>query len=269
MVLRSHATLRAMSPSVAWIYVAPVKGMALSRREEVRVEEFGVPDDRRFHVIGEDGRLLNGKQLAPLVQIAADWDEQTSELRLTFPGGITVSDGVRLGDRVATSFYGRRQVEGRFVDGPFADALSSFVGKPLRLVHADEPGVATDRGRGIVTVLSTGSLEAIREAAGVDYPIDPRRFRMLFGVDGVEPHEEDTWLGRRVQIGEVELDMGGNVGRCLVTSRHPESGARNLATLDVLAAYRAGIETTEPLPFGVWGTVVQPGVVRLGDPVVA
>jgi uncharacterized protein YcbX len=63
--------------------------------------------------------------------------------------------------------------------------------------------------------------------------------------------------------------MGGNVGRCLVTSRHPESGARNLATLDVLAAYRAGIETTEPLPFGVWGTVAQPGVVRLGDPVVA
>ena len=118
-------------------------------------------------------------------------------------------------------------------------------------------------------MLSTGSLEAIREAAGVDHPIDPRRFRMLFGVDGVEPHEEDTWLGRRVQIGEVELEMGGNVGRCLVTSRHPESGARNLPTLDVLAAYRAGIETTEPLPFGVWGTVAKPGVVRLGDPVVA
>ena len=33
-----------------------------------------------------------------------------------------------------------------------------------------------------------------------------------------------------MQIGEVELDMGGNVGRCLVTSRHPESGARNIGT---------------------------------------
>ena len=53
------------------------------------------------------------------------------------------------------------------------------------------------------------------------------------------------------------------------TSRHPESGARNLPTLDVLAAYRAGIETTEALPFGVWGTVVKSGNVRLGDPVVA
>ena len=228
-----------------------------------------MPDDRRFHLIGEDGRLLNGKQLAPLVQIAADWDEETPSSALTFPDGITVSDGVRLGDRVATSFYGRRQVEGRFVDGPFADALSSFVGQAAPPGSGRRARVGDDRGRGIVTVLSTGSLEAIREAAGVDYPIDPRRFRMLFGVDGVEPHEEDTWLGRRVQIGDVELDMGGNVGRCLVTSRHPESGARNLPTLDVLAAYRAGIETTEPLPFGVWGTVAKPGVVRLGDPVVA
>jgi uncharacterized protein YcbX len=48
-----------MSPSVAWIYVAPVKGMALSRREEDRVEEFGVRDDRRIHVIGVEGRQLN------------------------------------------------------------------------------------------------------------------------------------------------------------------------------------------------------------------
>jgi len=258
-----------MPPSVASIFVAPVKGMALSRREEVRVEQFGVPDDRRFHVIGEDGRLLNGKQLAPLVQIAADWDEQTSELTLTFPGGNIVAGKIALGDTVATSFYGKRQVEGRFAEGPFSEALSSFVDRPLRLVHADEPAAATDRGRGIVTVLSTASLEAIREAAGLADPIDARRFRMLFGVEGIGPHEEDTWLGRRVQIGEVELDMRGNVGRCLVTSRHPESGARNLPTLDVLAAYRAGIETTEALPFGVWGTVVRPGTVRLGDPVVA
>src|SRR4051794_33408615 len=128
-----------MAPSVAWIFVAPVKGMALSRREEVRVEPFGVPDDRRFHVIGEEGRLLNGKQLAPLVQIAADWDEEANSLTLTFPGGSTVADQVSLGGSVATSFYGHRQVEGRFVEGPFSDALSSFVGRPLRLVQADEP----------------------------------------------------------------------------------------------------------------------------------
>jgi uncharacterized protein YcbX len=259
----------AVAPRVAWIFVAPVKGMALARREEVRVEQFGVRDDRRFYLIGEDGRLLNGKQLAPLVQIDADWDEDGGKLTLTFPGDQVVAGTVELGEPVATTFYGRRLVEGRLVGGPFSEALSTFVGRPLRLVQTDEPTAASDRGRGIVTVLSTASLEALREAAGIDHPVDARRFRMLFGVEGVEPHEEDSWLRRRVRIGEAEIDLRGNVGRCLVTSRHPESGARNLPTLDVLAAYRSGIETTEALPFGVWGTVAQPGVVRLGDPIVA
>ena len=132
-----------------------------------------------------------------------------------------------------------------------------------------EPGAGLDRGHGAaVTLLSTGSLEAMREAAGVAEPIDPRRFRMLFGVEGVPPHEEDSWLDRRVAIGEAVTLVRGNVGRCIVTSRDPDSGVRTIPTLDVLAEYRHGVETTEPLPFGVWGEVARPGRVRVGDAVV-
>ena len=61
--------------------------------------------------------------------------------------------------------------------------------------------------------------------------------------------------------------VGGHTGRCIVTSRHPETGVRNLPTLDVLAEYRDGVESTEPLPFGVWAEVVEPGRVALGDSV--
>jgi hypothetical protein len=34
-------------PRVAWISVAPVKGLALALREEVLLEPFGVREDRR------------------------------------------------------------------------------------------------------------------------------------------------------------------------------------------------------------------------------
>ena len=71
-----------------------------------------------------------------------------------------------------------------------------------------------------------------------------------------------------VRVGEAEVELCGNVGRCIVTSRHPETGARTIPTLDILAEYRHGVETTEPLPFGVWGNVTEPGRVRLGDDVV-
>ncbi len=35
--------------------------------------------------------------------------------------------------------------------------------------------------------------------------------------------------------------------------------------LDLLRSYRGGLDTTEPLAFGVYGEVVEPGRVALGD----
>jgi len=167
---------------------------------------------------------------------------------------------------VTTNFYGR-DVAGRVVRGPWSEALSAYAGRELRLVQPVAAGDGVDRGRGGVTILSTGSLAAMREAADVGEPIDPRRFRMLFGIDGVDPHGEDEWVGRRIRLGEAVVQIRGNVGRCVVTSRDPDSGARNLPTLDILAAYRGGVETTEPLPFGIWAHVEVPGRVALRDPV--
>jgi len=253
---------------VAWITVAPVKGMALEQRSEVELEMFGVRGNRRFHLIGDDGRLLNGKQLGELHQIVPTWNEQDGTLVLRFPDGRVAEGTVELdGDGpVTTSFYGRA-VEGRVVRGPWAEALTEFIGRDLRLVQAVAAGDAVDRGPASVSVLSTGSLEAMQAAAGIREPIDPRRFRMLFGIEGVGAHEEDSWIGRRVRLGDAIVAVQGNVGRCIVTSRHPETGVRNLPTLDVLAEYREQVETTERLPFGVWGTVSEPGRVRLSDAV--
>ena len=250
---------------IAWIHVAPVKGLAVNERPEVFLEPFGVRENRRFHLIGEDGRLLNGKQLGPLVRVVAEWDEDTRMLALSFPDGTQVGDRVELGGSVTTNFYGHRDVDGRLVTGPWSEALSEFVGLPLRLVESVEPGAGNDRGRGAVSLLSTGSLDALRDAAGESNAVDPRRFRMLFGIDGVEPHEEDSWLGQPLRIGGATVRPCGNVGRCIVTSRDPETGMRNLPTLDVLAEYRSGVETTEPLPFGVWAEVLRAGPVGLGD----
>lgn len=257
---------RAMASRLAWITVAPVKGLALSQREEVQLEPFGVREDRRFHLIDAAGRLLNGKQYGELFQVSAEWNEEAGRLALTFPGGNRIAGVVELGEPVTTLFYGR-PVEGRLVAGPWSEALSTHARRPLRLVQPLEPGAGVDRDGGGVTLLSTASLEALRTAAGIAEQVDPRRFRMLLGVDGAEAHEEDSWVDRRVRVGAATVLVRGNVGRCVVTSRHPDTGVRNLPTLDVIADYRDGVETTEPLPFGVWAEVAEPGRVRLGDPV--
>ena len=41
----------------------------------------------------------------------------------------------------------------------------------------------------------------------------------------------------------------------------------DLQTLDLLRQYRAALDTTEPLAFGVYGEVREPGRVAVGDAV--
>lgn len=249
-------------PRVAWINVAPIKGLALLARETVRVERWGIAEDRRFHLIDDDGRLINGKVAGSLMQIRPEIDGDR-HLTLHLPDGSTVAGEPQLGERVITSFYGR-PVEGRVVGGPFAAAISAVAERSLRLVMPDAPGEGVDRGNdGAVSLLSVAALATLGPE-----PLDGRRFRMTFGIEGVDAHAEDGWLGREVRIGdEAVVVPTGNVGRCLITSRNPDTGTPDFDTLGALRERRTGVPTTEPLPFGVHATVLQGGTVRLGDEV--
>jgi uncharacterized protein YcbX len=89
---------------------------------------------------------------------------------------------------------------------------------------------------------------------------------MLFEIDGVQAHEEDEWIAGDVQIGDARVVFNGDIGRCVVTSRDPDTGVIDLPTLLTLVSYRP-VGRTEPLPFGIYGSVVAPGRVRVGDTV--
>src|SRR5436305_251563 len=66
-------------------------------------------------------------------------------------------------------------------------------------------------------------------------------------------------------LGDAVVRFGGHVGRCLITSRDPDTGVIDLPTLDILGRYRGELKATEPLPFGIYGRVLEPGAVRVGD----
>jgi uncharacterized protein YcbX len=253
-----------MTARVAWISRTPVKALALQHLEEAELGEGGVEGDRRFYLVGEAGRLISNKDFPTFQLIRASYDDAQDELTLTLADGREVRGSVERGEEVATRFH-RRPRSARLVVGPWSGVLSELAGEPLRLV---EPATsAVDRGRsGAATLLATASLGALGDVLGVD-SVDGRRFRMNFGVEGVGAHEEDTWIGRRLRIGEAVVIPQGNVGRCVITTQNPDTAVSDLDTLKGLAAYRQEIETTEPLPFGVHAAVVQAGRVRVGDAV--
>jgi uncharacterized protein YcbX len=82
------------------------------------------------------------------------------------------------------------------------------------------------------------------------------------------PHEEDTWVKRHVRIGEALVRLRGDVGRCAITTQNPETGVPDFDTLRTIRSYReitANEAGTKHVPFGVYGEVVEPGKVALGD----
>lgn len=259
-----------MTPHVAWLHVAPIKGLAIQERQSVQLHSYGVEDDRRYCIVGEDGIVLNAKRVPRFVTIRPTLDDTARHLDLLMPDGAHVSGEIGLGGPVDVSMYGGH-MSAREVIGPWSAALSAEARRPVRLVRLDRAGGGVDRaedGAG-ATLLGVESLRAIADAAGVPGPVDPRRFRMLIGVAGAPAHAEDEWIGRPIRVGEAVIVPTGNVGRCAVTTIDPVSGVADLDTLKALARYRGDEVTSEPLPFGVWARVATPGKVSIGDEVLA
>jgi uncharacterized protein YcbX len=253
---------------VAWISIAPVKGLRMQQRDAVELTEDGVPGDRAFFLVDERGAMVSATRLGALMAVVPEHDPQAGTLALRFPSGEQVAGAVELGEPEDVRFGGLR-LRARPVLGAFSQALSEHCSKPLRLLAAPPERIGVDRGRvGAATLLSLASLERLRAEAGETEPVDPRRFRMTFGVDGLEPHEEDGWIGRDIGVGEALLRVMGNVGRCAATTRQPDTGVVDFKTLHHLRRYRHTVQTTEPLPFGVYARVLRPGRVRLDDLVI-
>lgn len=254
-----------MTPVVTALAIAAVKGTQLRNVDSVDLDVRGVRENRRFFLIDERDEMVNATHLGALNTIVSEYSDAERRLSLRFDDGRVLEDEVRLGEEVETSFY-RQPTRARLVLGDWSDAVSDLLGQPLRLVEAGPDGAVDRRVDGAATLISRGSLERLAEAAKRS-SVDARRFRMLIEIDGVEPHGEDGWVGCRLRVGETVLRGRGHVGRCVITNRHPETGEIDLQTLRLLGGYRREVETTEPVAFGIYGDVVEPGRIRVGDPV--
>jgi uncharacterized protein YcbX len=246
---------------VARISISPVKGLRLSHPDEVVLGADGVEENRRFFLVDAAGQRLRSSRTPWPVRVQADYDVRTELLRMGFPDGKLLEGDARASGERIHSTTGSIDVRGAIVPGPWEEPLSRLAGRPVRLARADRPGSGLNEP---VTLISDGSLTRLAREAGRD-GIDARRFRMLFELEGCDPHEEDGWEGRRFAIGAAVIRVGGAVDRCAGTTRDPETGERDLDTLRLLADYRGRRESDGAVLFGVYAKVERAGRVRVGD----
>jgi uncharacterized protein YcbX len=249
-------------PRVARLNIAAVRSLGLEARDEIDLGPDGVAEDRRFYVIDAGDRLVDQLTSGQMVQVGSWTNPEATQLRLTFPDGAVVQDEVRLGGAIETHIHGRTAV-GHIVEGPWAAALTDFVGREVRIVRCDRVGGT--RSAHPATLVSDGSVDALGAVLGVG-DLDSRRFRMLIELEGGGAHEEDTWIGGRIGLGGAILQISAPVARCAMTTHDPSTGERDYDTLRAIKEYRGQVNGKD-LMFGVWGEVEQPGVIRLGDEV--
>lgn len=247
---------------VARISVTPVKGFALLHPDEVDLTPAGVVEDRRFALVDADGKRLRSSNISWPAVVKGHYNAASETLTLRFPGGeVAEGSAVGAGPVRDWDFHGGQIEPGRIVEGEWNDLLSALAGQDVRIVRPEEPGRVREDP---VTLVSSASVGRLEQEAGSS--VDARRFRMLFDLDGCSEHEEDTWNGRLVRVGEAVVRVGAGIPRCAVTTRDPDTGERDLDTLRLIKGYR-GLSADKTVDFGVYAAVEQPGRVRVGDPV--
>ncbi|MDQ2944219.1 MAG: MOSC domain-containing protein [Candidatus Dormibacteraeota bacterium] len=219
--------------SLAEIWRYPVKSMAGERLDSCTVLETGLEGDRRWALVdgtpNRAGKLLSIRQEESLM---------TYQARLA-GGGVEV---------VAQGGQTHRLDEGLVLH------IAAEASRPLTLRELE--GANFDDSPILVVNLAT--VAAFGAAAGMR--VDHRRFRANLYLDGLEPSEEVGWLGRRVVVGAVELEVVRRCERCVVITRDPDT---TITTPELLRALTESYETS----MGVYCQVTRPGRVAIGDQV--
>ncbi len=218
-----------------WRY--PVKSMGGERMAEVDCDRRGMVGDRLWAVRGSDGKIGSGKttprfrRMPGLLSISARLDDEGAWVQL--PSG-----------------------ERARVDDPrAAELVGSVVGESVTLEEETDVRHFDDAA---LHLLSTASLSWLR-GSRPDDQVEVPRFRPNVVVDitrGREP--EENWVGHALRIGAATVGIGERTGRCvMVTMTQPQLGFAP-GILRELTRRRDGM-------FGVYGTVLEGGRMRVGD----
>ncbi len=249
--------------TVTRLSVSPVKGLMLHHPDSIDLTIEGVKGDRQFYLLDEAGQIQSCTRNAGLYGLKGVYDSERRALEVIREDQVLLSGPVEPAVPVETDMWGLRTITSDVVADPvWSTFFSDVLGKRVHLVRARTGAYDVQP----VTMLGTGSVEELARRADIS-PVDSRRFRMLIEFSGGEPHVEDSWGGRLLTVGGAVLRGGGPVHRCAAITRNPDSGAVDLQALRVIMGYRGRQDSVfgPGANFGVYGDVVKPGRVCVGD----
>lgn len=199
---------------LAGIFVYPIKSFDGVSVESARVLDSGALEfDRRWALVDDAGRFVNGKRSPRLHRLKSAFDLAAN--------------------RIAISADGTTRTFSLDSNRPELEAwLSEFFGLTVRLEENPAAGFPDDTTAPGPTVISRATLETVTGwFPGLTIEDVRRRFRANLEIDGVDPFWEDHLYSVegqmvRFQIGGVSLEGTNPCQRCVVPTRSPDTGER-------------------------------------------
>ena len=262
------------------LHIYPVKSARGIDLKTSPVEPRGLAGDRRWMIVGADGRFITQREFPKLATLQV----------LPFDGGITLqADGLAVteihvpgGDSRLDATVWRDTVNAAFADN--AAVLSAWMERDVRLVYMDDQAARSANPKYTigkpqspvsfadgypVLITNTASLRALNALilSGGGAAVPMSRFRPNIVIDSDQAWAEDDW--KTLTIGEAVLELVKPCTRCVMTTLDQASGEKQ--GREPLQALRTLRTSTDPEIEGVlfgWNAVVRAeGSVTVGDAV--
>jgi hypothetical protein len=226
------------SGSIVSLHRWPVKSFRGEPLNALDLDRRGVPGDRAHAVWLKGGKRATARLVPGLLRWSARYEEPVTG---AIPRPlVTAPDGAPYA----------------WDDARLPAALSADLGREVAVVH-DAAGMQ-DLPNSILLTLE-GTRRALEDELGE--PVDLRRFRTNVHADvDAAPFAEAGWQGRRLTIGDAELELLHPCLRCAIVAREPETNAKSPAVLKRLVREHDAI-------FGINARPLNEAAIRLGDPV--
>lgn len=127
--------------------------------------------------------------------------------------------------------------------------------QPVALLRRANRGF-TDSPEPTVSLCNFASHRAVSQKLGL--PLSHLRWRGNIWLNDLGPWQEFEWPGRRLALGDAELEVIGRIDRCSATTANPDTGRRDA---DTLGALEDGWNHRD---FGVVAVVTRAGTVAQG-----
>jgi hypothetical protein len=232
--------------TVSSLHRWPVKSLAGEPADALRLDPRGVAGDRAHALLDAHKgapRQLTVRQAPGMLRWAASYPD--------VPGDALDTDAVPLPRVVAPD-----GAVFSWDDPRLPQALSADLGREIALRR--NLGLMQDLGNSVL-VTTQATLDAA--AAALGRPLDLRRFRTNIHVAlDAEPYAEERWEGRRLRVGDHELQLLHPCVRCVIPTRDPDTTAKDAEILRWLTREHGGL-------FGINARMRSTGRVAVGDPV--